>query len=443
MKRDQIVVLAGVAFAVLMALFLQLESAPTTPSAPVLPSSSAPAAPQALPAMLTAAQEHAREMKLLGLKALRPAVPPSSGAAGQDLALPDPLKLDNGKRVLTSDDWWRIRRQEIADKVELEIFGQLPNVAALLNWQGRAPVDDTMNGVAVSVREIFAQLAAPAMRDLALEVRMKVILPAKATVPVPLMLLLAKKGEDSTAFRDSVLARGWGVAILELDSIQSESGDALMRGIIGVSTGGQPRAKQDWGVLRAWAWGASRAYEFFETEAKIDPARVGIAGYGRAAKAALIAAAYDPRYAIAYIASPGAAATSPIRLSGAQSLVTVDSFQYFGANLLKYASSLSAKDLPVDTHDLFALAAPHPIFIGIGSKEDDPKGMILAMAAADPVYKIIGKESGLGTSTLPAPGTLIATGALAFRQQKDAEGTGDANLPYFLTFAERYLAKKL
>ena len=33
---------------------------------------------------------------------------------------------------------------------------------------------------------------------------------------------------------------------------------------------GQPRKLDDWGVLRAWAWGASRALYYFATDGGVD-----------------------------------------------------------------------------------------------------------------------------------------------------------------------------
>jgi hypothetical protein len=109
------------------------------------------------------------------------------------------------------------------------------------------------------------------------------------------------------------LAKGWGTAVLDVTSLQPDDAADLTRGIIGIAAQGKPREPNAWGVLRAWAWGASRAMDYFEGDAAIDSAHVGIAGHSRYGKAALIAMAYDSRFAVAYISSSGAGGAALLR----------------------------------------------------------------------------------------------------------------------------------
>ena len=74
------------------------------------------------------------------------------------------------------------------------------------------------------------------------------------------------------------LAKGWGYAFLTPASIQADNGAGLRRGIIGLVNKGQPRKPEDWGSLRAWAWGASRALDYLESDKAVDAKRVGISG---------------------------------------------------------------------------------------------------------------------------------------------------------------------
>jgi hypothetical protein len=85
-----------------------------------------------------------------------------------------------------------------------------------------------------------------------------------------------------------------------------DNGAGLTRGIIGLVNEGRPRAVDDWGGLRAWAWGASRALDYLETDAAGDAKQVGIFGLSRCGKAALVTMAFDPPFAIAFVASSGA-----------------------------------------------------------------------------------------------------------------------------------------
>ena len=111
-------------------------------------------------------------------------------------------------------------------------------------------------------------------------------------------------------------------------------------------------------------------------------------------------------------------------------------------NFLKYAGPLTAADLPVDSHELIALIAPRPLFVGAGTVEQgdgwvDAKGMFLATAAASPVYALLGKK-GLGAGEFPPAGTALTDGELAFRRHAGGHFPGP-NWPAFIDFASRHL----
>jgi len=124
-------------------------------------------------------------------------------------------------------------------------------------------------------------------------------------------------------------------------------------------------------------------------------------------------------------------------------------YQWFAGNFLRYAGPRNPGDLPVDNHELIALCAPRPVFIGGGANVGDgfadprgdawadPRGMFLAEVAAGPVYRLLGKE-GLGTTAFPPIQTALITGELAFRQHAQGH-TPVPNWATFLEFASHYL----
>ncbi len=169
--------------------------------------------------------------------------------------------------------------------------------------------------------------------------------------------------------------------------------------MIGLVNKGQARKLDDWGALRAWAWGASRALDYFETDKSVDAKQVGIEGHSRYGKAALVAMAYDPRFAIAYISSSGEGGAKLFRRNFGEQIGNVagtGEYHWMAGNFLKYAGPLTENDLPVDAHELIALCAPRPVFIGAGATNGDgwvdAKGMFLAAVGAGPVYKLLGKK---------------------------------------------------
>jgi hypothetical protein len=287
--------------------------------------------------------------------------------------------------------------------------------------------------------------------------------PANATGPVPVIMELSWSAEAMAAIRkrfteaplaaladkgpnwqQQLLAKGWGYASVVPTSIQPDNGTGLTEGIIGLVNKGQPRRLDDWGALRAWAWGASRALDYFETDKSVDAKQVGLEGHSRYGKAVLVAMAYDPRFAIAYVSSSGEAGAKLFRRNFGEQIGNVagpGEYHWMAGNFLKYDGPLTENDLPIDAHELIALSAPRPVFIGAGATEGDgwadAKGMFLAAAAAGPVYKLLGKKD-LGATDFPPIETPLINGDLAFRQHTGGH-TPVPNWPTFLTFASRYV----
>jgi hypothetical protein len=112
-------------------------------------------------------------------------------------------------------------------------------------------------------------------------------------------------------------------------------------------------------------------------------------------------------------------------------------------NYIKYAGPLTAKDLPVDAHELIALCAPRPVFISSGNKGDewvDARGMFMAAAAAGPVYELLGRKA-LPGKDFPPLETGLMNGDISFRQHNGGHTPGP-NWPVFLNFASRYFNGK-
>ncbi len=184
--------------------------------------------------------------------------------------------------------------------------------------------------------------------------------------------------------------------------------------------------------------------DYLETDPAVDATKVGLEGISRHGKTALVAMAYDSRFAIAYIASSGIGGAKLFRRhfgEMVENLTGTGEYHWMAGNFLKYGGLLNWDDLPVDAHELIALCAPRPVLItgGTTAKGDgwaDPTGMFLAEVAAGPVYELLGKKS-LGTKTLPEIGKGLMDGDLAFRQH-DGPHTDVPHWPAFLEFAGRY-----
>jgi hypothetical protein len=422
---------------------------------------------------LTAEQDHQRLLDLLHITQLRRGPdgdPQSPNAANVDeskvapYSLPDPLVLKNGQKVTTAEIWWKQRRPEIVDDFDREVYGRVPSVTPKVNWEVISTSQEKNGDVAIVTKAPVGHVDNSSYPVIHVDIQLTLTTPAHAAGPVPVIMEFGLSPEILAAIRkrlteaqwaafvgngptwqQQVLAKGWGYAILIPGSVQADNGAGLTEGVIGLVNQGQPRKLDDWGALRAWAWGASRALDYFETDKSVDAKQVGIEGLSRYGKAALVAMAYEPRLAIAFIGSSGEGGAKIMRRKFGEQVENVAStseYHWMAGNFLKYAGPLTPNDLPVDAHELIALCAPRPVFISSGSLQVeggwiDGKGMFLGAVGAGPVYKLLGKRD-LGTTEFPPMETALIDGDLAFRQHSGGHTTGP-NWPTFLTFASRYI----
>ena len=407
-------------------------------------------------------KDHQQMMQQLGISELRPGPsgnPEAPNAAISDEAkvqpyfLPNPLEFDNGTKVTTQQQWEK-RRAEITEHFDREIYGRLPENIPGVTWKVISEKDTMDGGFPVKIKQLKGIADNSAFPEISVEIDLTLGTPAESEKPVPVILefgfnwpaRFSQQNSEEFTWKQQLLQKGWGYAVIVPVSYQADNGAGLRQGIIGLANKGEPRKPDDWGALRTWAWGASRAIDYFETDKDVDEKRIAIEGLSRYGKAALVAMAYEPRIAIGFIGSSGAGGAKLLhRVFGEQveNLASSAEYHWFAGNFIKYAGPLTQEDLPVDAHHLIALCAPRPVFISSGSATVegqwvDAKGMFLGGAMAGPVYELLGKRS-MRTILFPQQETLV-DGDVAFRQHEGGHTTGP-NWPYFIKFAERYFGK--
>ena len=444
----------------------------------------------------------------LGITKLRPgrnANEKAPNAANYDEAsanpypdLPDVMKLASGERVTSPEQWWKSRRPEIADLLEREVYGRVPGNVPSVRWEVRETREIKAGGKPAIQKHIIGVVDNAACPEIKVNISLSLTLPKDAAGRVPVLMTFGwtpfepspfafagrggrggQAGPRPPSKEDKLIAAGCGCAILNPTTVQDDSGgfqrnpfrknadaDAkpvgagLTRGIIGLTNLGQPRKPDDWGALRAWGWGASRALDYLETEPRVNAKRVGIAGVSRYGKAALVAMAFDQRFAMGLIASSGAGGTKLYRRNFGESLENLASsgaYHWMAGNYIKYSAEqatfgrLTADDLPVDSHMTLALCAPRLTFIshGIPEKGDakwlDHQGSFMAAIAAQPVFRLLGARD-LGRSDdyksekMPAVNVEILDGELAWRQH-DGGHTDEPNVEHFIKWADGHFAK--
>jgi len=239
------------------------------------------------------------------------------------------------------------------------------------------------------------------------------------------------------------LEKGFGFATFNYGDVDPDAPGAVAYGVrkLYLKEGQTEPAPDEWGSIAAWAWGISRAIDYFETDKDVDAKRVAITGISRLGKTVLWAGAHDTRVAmvIASCSGEGGAALSHRNYGETiKHLAAPTRYPYqFCANYGKWADNVA--EFPVDAHMLIALIAPRPVLLQTGytDKWSDPYGEFLAAVAAEPVYELLGKQ-GLGTTTMPPAGEPILH-TIGFFMHAGGHGAAPADWPVFLQFMQMHL----
>jgi hypothetical protein len=468
--------------------------------------------------------DHQQMMRQLGITQLRPGPSGDEKApdhANYDEAhanpypeYPDPLRMKDGSRVTTAAQWYDKRRPQIVEDFEREVLGRVPARTPAVSFSVKAAENERIGAVSISTTLLMGHLDNSEDPAISVDFPVMLIKPLVHTGPMPLLIMftlgtppfpapVAPSAADvarmNAALRDAMVkqnpeladvltnhpawqpiptppffppprqhddpvsqlvADGWAVAQIDPTAVQADNGAGLTRGVIGLVNKGQPRKPDDWGALRAWAWGASRVLDYVSHDPDIDAAQVGIEGVSRYGKAALITMALDTRFAMVLVGSSGEGGAKPHRRNfgeAVESLTGAGEYHWMAGNFIKFGAAAArggpktAADLPVDSNELIALCAPRLTFVSYGSPAAgdapwlDQQGSYMATVAAGKVFRLLGAHDlGVGddyqNAKKPDINVGLLDGHLAWRQH-DGGHTDVPNFQYFIAWADRWLAR--
>jgi hypothetical protein len=384
---------------------------------------------------------------------------------------PDPLVMNNGRAVKTPEMWRRLRRPQIVEAFERDVYGRVPASAPHVTWAVTVSGAERVGPVPVIASQLVGHADNSADPAISVDIPMTLVKPVLHDGPMPVLIMFvfgppvfpAPVPASAPAVArlnalQPLLADGWAVALLDPTSIQADNGAGLTRGVIGLANKGAARNPEDWGALRAWAWGASRAYDYLASDADLDARHIGIEGVSRYGKAALVAMAFDERFFMVLIGSSGEGGVKPHRRNFGESVENLTGsgeYHWMAGNFLRYGASearggpRTAADLPVESSELIALCAPRLTFISYGSPEAgdalwlDQQGSYMAAVAAGRVFRLLGaRDLGAGddyqNARKPPVGVGLLEGQLAWRQHEGGH-TDVPNIGYFIAWADRWM----
>jgi hypothetical protein len=426
--------------------------------------------------------------------------------------IPDPLTTQDGRKVTTADMWWKERRPEIVEMYSKYVYGRVPEHVPAVKWTVTAVDHETIGFTPVIAKDLIGEVDNAEAPAISVKIHMTLVTPANAKAPVPVLMMFTRAGfpnphepsaeeferinkawkallvqqdpslqsvfdqhpawemAKATPFQFpqlnedgdlpnqwQLIAAGWGFALLDPASVQADDGAGLTRGIIGLVNKGQPRKPEDWGALRAWAWGAGRGLDYLETDPAVDAKHVGIEGVSRYGKAALITMAFDQRFAMVLVGSSGKGGATLLRRNWGEAVESLAGGEYYwmAGSFMKYAASEATfgsgnpGQIPVDSNELIALCAPRLTFIsyGVPAKGDarwlDHEGSFMATIDANRVFTLLGAK-GLDlpgdymTAKMPPVNEGHLDGQLAWRQH-DGGHTDAPNMKWFIQWADKWI----
>lgn len=235
-----------------------------------------------------------------------------------------------------------------------------------------------------------------------------------------------------------ILSRGYGVvAIYPPDFIPDNTKNGQLK--LDTFTTGHDNPNTRLGAIAAWAWEFSRVLDILKSDARFSDSRFVVFGHSRYGKAALVAAAFDPRIdgVIAHQSGTGGASLNKNKKGEKIKDITKSYPHWFARSYQHFAGHENEMD--IDQHMLLALIAPRPIFLGNARRDvwSDPNGAFLAAQGASPVYKLFDK-TGLKQSTLKP---FIPGAEISFWIRPGTHGIVKEDWPTFLAFLDAHFSK--
>jgi hypothetical protein len=348
--------------------------------------------------------------------------------------LPDVLQMQDGKKVTSPDGWTRIQRPYIYHLFEDIQFGKYPQVKVPIRYRLLETGINALDGSAI--RKQVRVYLHPSDSTVYMDVL--IYLPANVKKPVPVFvgynftgnneiqndpaILLTKRwvpagtrgavanratdssrgGEASQWQVKEILSHGYGVVTVYYGDIEADNKDGWRTGIRSTLQDVLRVKPEDWCGMGAWAYGLSRVLDYLQEDRDVKKTKIAVIGHSRLGKAALWAAASDPRFSLVVSneSGEGGAALSK-RWFGETVKIINDRFPWWFASHYKdYGDNVAA--LPIDGHMLLSLVAPRPLYVASaeGDSWSDPRGEFLSAKEASPVYAVFGKK-GITTDSMP------------------------------------------
>jgi hypothetical protein len=359
---------------------------------------------------------------------------------------PDPLKSPEGIPATDSEMWREQVRPGTLKVFRDQVYGERPVAkppdfkAVVVRQQ-----PDALDGTA-TLKEIEFSYSGPGGKG---KFHAVLLTPNAAQRPSPAFVLINFIDPDPSLERNikgfwpvqEIIARGYATMSFNFNEVDPDRVDGYNGGVRAIYSK-LPLANNAWASLSAWGWGASRIFDYLETDKSIDSSHVAIIGHSRAGKAAVWCGAEDERFALVISNNSGCGGASLARGKEGEKVADITTrFAYwFCENYRQYANNEDA--LPIDQHQLLGLIAPRLLYVASATEDQwaAPKNEFKSCVLAGPVYRLFGKK-GLESDTMPPPDQSMSGGSIGYHMRSGKHDLAPSDWQHYMDFADKNWGK--
>lgn len=391
-------------------------------------------------------------MKLKYILILLAILTSASMQAQDNLQLPELLKTLNGKTVNSPEGWRENRRPEILELFRKHIYGRAPVARPNnLRFETTETTQKALSGNATR-KLVDIHFSGSGGNG---TIHLAVFIPNNVPKPVPGFLLICNRSRENidptrkikSPFWpvERIIEHGYVAATFHNSDLDPDIHDGFENGVHGIfDLKDIPHPPDAWGTIAAWAWGASRAMDYFEADNYIDATRMAVVGHSRGGKAALWCGGEDERFALVISNNSGCTGAALARRRKGESIEAINRRfpHWFCTNYKKFNDR--EDELPVDQHMLIALMAPRLVYVASATEDSwaDPLGEFLSCVHAEPVYKLYGLKA-MGTSTMPMADKPVQNGNIGYHLRSGKHDLTEYDWNRYMDFVDKHWRKNI
>lgn len=395
------------------------------------------------------------------------------------MEMPDPLLMQDGRRVSTIRDWETNRVPELRNLIQHYMYGFLPPKPTTQQARVERTNAQFLGGKA-TLREITLSFDIDG-KPLPKKLHLLLITPNQRSSPVGAFIGLnfcgnhavvheaqvrvpdawvykscagseneraTDKGRGTQADvwnADLIIERGYALATFYSGDLDPDTPDFADGIAPFFAASGQPLAEDAPGSIACWAWGFHRVVDALVLPQHdswgVDPKRIAVVGHSRNGKTALLAAALDSRISLAIPSQAGCGGTAPSRGKVGESVKQInDRFPHWFCDAFTRFNDAPEK-LPFDQNCLLALCAPRPVLFS-NAQEDawaNPDGQFTVLQGAEGAYALHGVTGLAGA--MPEMSKLVG-GRLGYFIRPGKHSMARVDWQAFLDFADQQWGTK-